>query len=603
MRTKLYIFISLFVGALLMLSPEGLRAQGAPPADVPSGATAPAPAAATADAAPAPAPSRSRIDSDDIPLFDGINTDFAGSIPDTDVNRLMVQKAKEGALRPKYGFEDVFLVKGASAVLDIHKLGISKPHENLDFLLTAVGIVARSEKDPSGGQRVFAGTNLGSTQVLVYDRLGSILSGKRERGNLLKVYRITTTTEDLITVMQELKALIGNIEGLEIRIVGTQIVIDGAVLVPRDMRRVVVVAAKYQADKKPVVNLAEISPVSMKLLAEKMEEEIAGGKDRPKDIRVKVVNGRFFLEGAVDKQAERQTAELICKAYIAERYLIEDQKVQTPRPEKLGECVQLVKIRASQPVDPDPIISVRIDYVTLDRNYAKSFDFHWSPGFDATGNATYSSDLGKLTSSFVGMVTNLFPTLDSASKSGHARILKSATLLVRDGEDASKGGSAPPRSEISETLRIPIVVAGTGTTPGDLKFQEVKTSMAILAHSVPGSDKVNMDIVAQQSEIRSQEAQGATTLDNFIRTSLVVANGESAALGGLITERRNIDVERDPAGTKGAAGASSFNLFDVGRGHKFTDTKGQFIVFVTPEKIRSPSEGTEKLKRKFRLRK
>lgn len=543
------------------------------------------------------------VKNDPIPLIDGIKTDIAGSIADTTARRIIEKKIETDTLNPTKGFEDIFLTKNSSATLDINKL--AKTLEDIEYLQTNTGIITKGEKDPSGGYRVFAGAQVGSTQILVYDRKPPI-AGRRDRGDLLKVYRLTVTSEDLLSLLQEIKALIGNVEGIDIRVVGTQIVIDGAVLVPRDMRRVVAVVGKYQTEKKPVINLAEISPLTLKLLAEKMEEEIAGGKDRPREIKVKVVNGRFFLEGAVDKTAERETAVKICQAYISERYTLENTaQVQSPKIPGLNECVLMVKIRQGQPADPDPIISVRVDFVTLDRNYLKNFNFRWAPGMDLKGEIGYTSDAGRFITSFVGLLDSLFPKLDTAASHGYARILKTATLLVRDGENAAKGGGAPPEATISETLKLPVMIKSTANAPGSFTTVNVDTYIKVMAKSVPGSDKVNMDVAAKQSEVKGQDPeQGPTILDNTIQTSIVVANGESAALGGLIAERRNVNIIRDPASPAGSTGGTNkFELFDIGRGHNFSDAKVQFIVFVTPEKLRTPSEGTEKLKRKFRLRK
>src|SRR5690606_8341050 len=90
------------------------------------------------------------------------------------------------------------------------------------------------------------------------------------------------------------------------------------------------------------------------------------------------------------------------------------------------------------------------------------------------------------------------------------------------------------------------------------------------------------------------------TLQNKIETSLVVGNGESAALGGMIGEERKVSFDRNPGSS--SAPADNFELINVGRSQTFDDSKRQFIVFVTPNKIRTPTESTNDLKRKFRLR-
>lgn len=526
--------------------------------------------------------------------------DISQIITDTDAQRILGEK--RDTKRSVYKSEEIFLTPNSSKVMDLQNLGVDRA--NLEFFQTNVGVISRSEKDSSGGERIFSGRNTGTTQVLVFEKGPEPMKGK-----LLKVYKVVVSKEDLVALLQEIKALIGQIEGLELRVVGEQVVLDGQILIPTDMRRILEVVDKYK--NRPIMNLTELSPVGLKLIAEKMEEEIAGGKDKPKDIQVKVLNGRFFLEGIVDKVSERQTAIRICKAYVQPIYIMNarlpmpDFSQGEDKDDPVRECNSLIRIRAGQPQQPDPIVAVRVDFVTLTKNYAKAFNFKWAPGVNMEGSANYSTDLGKFTTSFVATLSSLFPTLDNLATHGHARILKSATLLVRDGASATSGDGAPPASELSETLTLfvpkPASKDAEGNdVPAGFERIDVNTQIGMLIKSLAGSDKLNLDINVNQTEVQENKGpEGVATLNNKIKTSIVLGNGESAALGGLISERRNVDIVRDPAKEAGV----SFNLFEVGRGHSFNDSKSQFIVFVTPTKMRTPAEGTEVLKRKFRLRK
>lgn len=543
---------------------------------------------------------------DPAPTVDEKEVDVAGSIANTNITKLLETRE---VLKPVYGFEDIFLTRGSSAPLDVQNLpGYTR--KDLLFFYTTDGVISGSRKDVSGAERIVAGNALASTQVLVFSKKPGP-DGKNEKGDLLKVYRVTVTNEDLITLLQEMKALIGDVEGLEMRIVGSQVVVDGAVLVPKDMRRVLAVTGKYIADKRPVINLVEISPVTLKLLGEKMEEEIAGGKDRPRDIKVKTLNGRFFLEGAVDTKFQKDEAERICQAYISERYTLEPKdnsgRFESPRFAGLGECISMVRVRAGQPAEPDPILAIRVDFVTLARTYLKSFNFNWAPGLSTSGSANYSSDAGKFVANFAATVGNLFPKLDTAASHGYARILKSATLLVRDGE-RSGGNGNPPGAQINEELTFYTLVPGDSTRPATYQPVKVNTMVDIKAKSVSGTDKINMDVTASQGELKDPGKPGGggpTTYSSTVKTSIVVSNNESAALGGLITERRNVNITRDPGSEINPATnlPYDFNVFELGRQHAISDDKSQFIIFVTPAKLRNPTEGTDTLKRKFRLRK
>jgi pilus assembly protein CpaC len=519
-------------------------------------------------------------------------TEREGTIADTTTDKILGNK---DVLKPSMGFQDIFMTRKSAAFLDVQKLG--KDVQSLCFRVNPLGIVtsdATGVDKQNGGFRIQAGDQEGTAQVLVYD---GITPCEGDYGELLRVYRITVTGADLVSTVQELKALIGNVEGIQIRIIGTQIVVDGDVLVPKDMRRVLSVLAKYQT--KNVINLVEMSPLTMRLLGEKMEEEIAGGKERTRDIRVKVVNGRFFLEGNVDKRVDREVAEKICQSYVSERYTLDAPasggKLEKPNFASLGDCVSMIRIRASQAKEPDPIINVRVDFVTLNRNYLKNFDFQWAPGISTQGGVQYDSDVGRFVSSFVGTITNLFPKLDSLSRRGYARVLKTAFIPVRDGDDAN---GQPAEATVSETLSIGFVIPGNATQPPQPSTIPVTTSVSIRARSVAGTDRVNLGIKAVQTEVRDAKANAPpTTLSNNVDTQVVVPNGESAAVGGLIAERRTVSMGREP-GT-----SPDVTLFKLDRAQQFLDDKTQFVIFVTPTKMKTTTEGTETLKRKFRLRK
>jgi len=89
-------------------------------------------------------------------------------------------------------------------------------------------------------------------------------------------------------------------------------------------------------------------------IASEIENTISGGKERPKDIYVRNIEGRFFLEGVVDHRKEREEAIEICQSFAARRIKLEEtgfSKVQDL-------CVNRVRIRAGQPMEPPGMLRV-----------------------------------------------------------------------------------------------------------------------------------------------------------------------------------------------------------------------------------------------------
>ena len=88
----------------------------------------------------------------------------------------------------------------------------------------------------------------------------------------------------------------------------------------------------------------------------------------------------------------------------------------------------------------------------------------------------------------------------------------------------------------------------------------------IRARSVTGSSKINMAIQAVQSELKGILGTGGT-INNSINTDIIVSNGESAALGGFISERTLANYGRPEGGGvisegNGEGIQSSFSVFD-----------------------------------------
>ncbi len=535
-------------------------------------------------------------DDQPLPDFSAGKVDVVGSIIDTTIDELTRQRIEQGLLQPKDGFEEILLTPGSSTIIDPTLYGATCLTAYPGGIITSTD-PPRKPGDPPRPRTIQAQNQEGTAQLLVTADPGGQGRCGEERGELLKVYRFTVTTVDLYKALQEFKALVGGIEGLVIRVVNNRIVLDGKIVVPSELERLQKVVTSFNQTRKdkevPILNLVEMSPLSYQLIAEKMEEAIAGGPDRPRDITVKVINGRYFLEGSVDQRSQREEAERICRAFQQNRLNIPAEGVTAPTGGP-PVCNSSIWIRQGQPKDPDSIIHVRVDFVTLNREYLKEFEFRWRPSVGAEGNVNYESDVGRFTAQFVATIRNLFPVLKNAAQHGYGRVLRTANLMIKDTQDKT-----PEEYSIRETISIPVP---TVTPEGlqDVKNATVTTSVAVIAQSVKGYDKINLSIAAKQEQQTGTGANGAPkTLENEVKTALVVTNGESAALGGMIGEQRNVNFDRSPSG--GGEGAN-FELFGVGRKHQFQDNKSQFIVFVTPTKMRTPEQGTDELKRKFRLR-
>jgi pilus assembly protein CpaC len=532
----------------------------------------------------------------DIPDLKSGKVDIVGGIADTTIDELTRQRIEQGLLEPKDGFEDILLTKDSTTIIEPNKYGATCLTPYPGGLITSPDPPRKPGEPPR--PRTIQALAEGTMQLLVTTDPSGQGRCSEERGTLMKVYRFTITSLDVFKTLQEFKALTGGIEGLEVRVVNNRIVFDGKLVIPSELERLQKVLADYKilADKKerpPFLDLTELSPTTYQIVAEKMEEAIAGGPDRPRDITVKVINGRYFLEGSVDQRSQREEAERVCRAFLQNKLTLSAPNIARVDP-RLPDCNSSIWIRQGQPKDPDAIIHVRVDFVTLSREYLKSFEFRWRPSVGAQGEVNYESDVGRFTAGFIATIGNLFPFLRTAAQHGYGRVLRTANLMIVDKQDGT-----PQNYSIEETVNIPVPTVTPEGLP-DTKDARVTTNVTVAAQSVKGSDKINLTIAATQAQVTGTGANGAPkTIENKVTTALVVTNGESAALGGMIGEQRNVSFDRSPTGSEGGG---DFEVFGIGRKQSFQDNKSQFIVFVTPTKMRSPEQGTDELKRKFRLR-
>ena len=90
------------------------------------------------------------------------------------------------------------------------------------------------------------------------------------------------------------------------------------------------------------------------------------------------------------------------------------------------------------------------------------------------------------------------------------------------------------------------------------------------------------------------------TLNNKLSTAIVVKSQESAVVGGVVTNKTQTDFDKDGAPVSAQNTGSA--LFSFVKSKKYSTSRTQFVIFVTPEVIDSASNGAIEIERKFRKR-
>ena len=390
---------------------------------------------------------------------------------------------------------------------------------------------------PQKKQILLTGVKAGETTLTVRDLAGDI-----------KVrYLLKTIASDQSRVVVQLKELLGDIEGLEIGIKGDSVYVGGQIVVPADIGKVVVILERYP----DVLRLVELSPQTQLVIARKMQEEMQ--KSNLKDVTVRVVNGSFWIEGVVNSNEESLKAEQVARAYLPDQILNLARRTDSVQSTRKQPFENLLTINSKPKPEPLPkLFKITAQFVELTKSFDRTFGFSWTPTIGTGGGEIQvgkSGGGGVSTSSqgtLAATISNLFPKLSSAKSAGHARIIQSGVIIVKE---RAKG-------VISKSTVINYAL-GTGdfTKTGSAKAGFDMTIIPTMMQE----ERINLDI---KMSVRALE-QGSTPieLDNTINTEIVVKSQESAVIGGVVSNKFTTDFDRDPPTSETIANGSALLAF------------------------------------------
>jgi pilus assembly protein CpaC len=433
-------------------------------------------------------------------------------------------------------------------------------------------------------QMVFKPLSKGETNIVVRDNDGTIRL----------IFTVSVSDSNLLRRKAEIIDMIRDIDGLDVRVVGQRIVIDGEVIVPSDYARLFQVVSE-EPYRGLVINLAQLSPLAMQVLAQRIKQDV--NTFAPK-VETRVVNGIIFLEGTVESADKAKRAFELAKIYLPEvkpgNPLARDPTAQQLPPRALVQ--NFILIDAPAPRKQDKLVRITVHFVELAKDYSKFFGFKWEPGFKSDPEISFGpqadGSTGASGTSLTGTISSLFPKLKSAQDAGFARVLKTGSVIVRSGKPA----------QMAEGVDYPYTKIGPNGQPVG-ESRQVKFSIAVTPQILGQSDDIQMDLDLTQESVVGEVTQGqAPTVSNHqVKTQLYIKSSESAAVAGVTSA----DVKT--GFNKGDPNAGKFSgttdpLFTLKHTKNFNKRKSQFVIFVTPQVVENASEGTEDLKKNFRIK-
>ncbi|RKH55154.1 type II and III secretion system protein family protein [Corallococcus aberystwythensis] len=417
-------------------------------------------------------------------------------------------------------------------------------------VLTIPGLSRVALGDPSiaevktlgTGQLLVTGNQEGKTTLLVWKSSGQRIS-----------YLVTVRKQDPNEVISEIKRLLGEIEGVSVRMVGDRIYLDGQAYTTQDADRIEQVVSLYPNVK----SFVKIAPNAKKLVAQNLNA--AFQKAGLKNVQANVVGATIFLEGSVESQQDLQKAELITKA--------------------IGEKVENLLV-----VGIKRMILSEVQFVEIRRNSRDRYGIKYPT--DITGTLTAAATLNKAllpggdaTSELIlGASGGSDLSIGFQANDGYGRLLAQPKLVCASGEKAEflAGGEVP----------IPLIT--------QTQFTVEYKPYGVILNIRPTADRngnIQTEVEAEASEIDTSVSVsfgGSSAIPGFrtrkVKTNVTVRHGETIVLSGVFSHDEQKAVAKLP-------GLGNIPIVgELFKNRAFDSTKRELVIFVTPRIVNPDSD-------------
>ncbi len=535
--------------------------------------------AAPEDGETQPAGDTPAVGSEPVPVETGVAVPNTPSKPKERFRKSRLTKdASEGAADRRR----VMLTTGEDKVVDLDFDVEAGPAGiivgNNKIALTTLVRIGEERK-----QIVFKPLSAGETTVTVRDPDGSIKV----------IFDVIVSQSNLLRRAGEIRDLLKDIEGIDVKVVGPNVIIDGEILVPNDYARMIsVISTKPYAEI--VMPLASLSPLALQTLSKRIQEDI---NTFAQNVRTRVVNGMVFLEGTVDDFNQAKRAEALAMLYLPEARPGNQLANKDPSANVIVNRKMVQNFLVVNPPPPkkqDKLVRIAVHFVELSKDYNKTFGFSWAPGFTSDPSISFgqqaNGSVGAGGTSFTATLSSLFPKLQSAQDAGFARIIKQGTVIVKNDIQAT----------LAEQVSIPVVTVDEQGRQ-IVNSQNVGLTVKVKPTILGQSEDMQVYIDVLQNNVIGQVNGQAMTSNRAMNTTLYLKSAESAAIGGFEGNEVNTAFNRDNLGSGSFEGQTT-PIFNLKRSKAYTKKKAQFVVFVTPQLIDNAAEGSEDLKRNFRVK-
>lgn len=413
--------------------------------------------------------------------------------------------------------------------------------------------VADVKQVGSGNELLVTGVGEGRTSLLVW-----------RTGDTRLSYLVVVRKQDPREVVSEVRALLGDREGVQIRVVGDRVYLDGETVTTDDYERVQQVAQLYPSVK----SFVRPSGNAKKLAAEALNK--AYQKNGLRGVQAAVVGSTLFLEGWVDSPEDLKKLDLVTKA-VGERA---ENLVSLGLKKMVLVEVDFVEVATGDNklvgVKPPLQLVSTGDGATASVNIVQPIPGLSPAGAERSGSFTLGASAA---SDF---------SVGARFDAGFVRVLSQPKLVCASGEKA----------EFVAGGEIPILTVTQNAFAVEWK------KFGIVLNITPTADRsgnIGTEIYAEVSDldrsisIRANgfEVPGFRLRD--VKTNVTVKDGETIILSGLFNSSEDKEVSKVPL-----LGHIPI-LGELFKSRNFIDHKTQLAIYVTPRLVAPGSERIKEL--------
>jgi pilus assembly protein CpaC len=349
------------------------------------------------------------------------------------------------------------------------------------------------------------------------------------------VYSVSVRS-DLHATLDQIKELLSEVEGIEIKVVGNKVVLKGNLITKSGYDRKTKVVEAYSGvildmttfDRKDLNKYVEAA-----ILADLKEKEI-------ESVTVKVMEDTAILDGTVFSEADKARAEELAK-------------------QRVPKVTSFLKVQ-------EVMIETDVEFVQVNTDNSTDFGHNVLKTLEVTAGSDLSGTRGSKLGVGYGVSATAKARINALIGNGNGKVIAQPHLSTKSGGEGSFQSGGVTYFSVA------------GNVGGNLERVEYGVILKVKP-TLQGRERIVNEVTVEVS-VPTGKAQGTFSLDKFETKSTAMCKpGESMVLSGLVQTLANRFQEKTPL----LGDIPLLNLFFSEKGRK--TEKKELVVLITPTPV------------------